>query len=276
VVDPMRCPVTGQDSDCQGTTLIKTGGNTTLQPEKSRQANVGLVFESRSGFSASLDYYWVKVIELIGTPPLSVDPAHVVRGPPDADYPNLPGPIVLIVDVTENQGTLQSSGLDLDVRYRFPSSELGRVSIGLTGTYVLTYKPAQENLVFPASPGRAGPSGGAISRWRHYASIDWNRGPWGATLAQNFQAGHDEPDIPTCDSDGLNCADRHVGSYSIWDAQARYDLSKNSSVSFGVRNLFGRDPPRSSQSASFQIGYDPSYADPRGRMFLLSGRYAFK
>ena len=27
---------------------------------------------------------------------------------------------------------------------------------------------------------------GAIPRWRHYATLTWNRGPWGATVAQNY------------------------------------------------------------------------------------------
>lgn len=53
----------------------------------------------------------------------------------------------------------------------------------------------------------------------------------------------------------------------MWDAQARYAPSKNATFTLGVRNLFDRAPPVSSQFEDFQVGYDPSYADPRGRMF---------
>jgi iron complex outermembrane receptor protein len=119
--------------------------------------------------------------------------------------------------------------------------------------------------------------GGAISRWRHYASIDWTRGPWGATLAQNFQNGYSEPDLRTCDEFGENCtADRRVGSYAIWDFQARYNGFRNVAVAFGMRNLFARAPPLTSQRGTFQVGYDPNYADPRGRTYYANVRYSFK
>ena len=61
---------------------------------------------------------------------------------------------------------------------------------------------------------------GAISRWRHYAQLDWTRGGWGATLAQTFQNGYTEP------SDVDDSGERRVGSYSIWDLQGRYTGSR--------------------------------------------------
>ena len=94
-------------------------------------------------------------------------------------------------------------------------------------SYALDYRlTGVNNAPFPAGVGqRAGT--GAISRWRHYATIDWNRGPWGATLANNFQLGYSEPCILDGDGNSLDasgCLTRRVGSYSVWDAQVRYNV----------------------------------------------------
>jgi hypothetical protein len=46
----------------------------------------------------------------------------------------------------------------------------------------------------------------------------------------------------------------------------------------GVQNLFDTAPPFSNQAFySLSLsGYDPSYTDPRGRFFYLSGTYVFR
>jgi len=43
-----------------------------------------------------------------------------------------------------------------------------------------------------------------------------------------------------------------------------------------VRNLLDTAPPLTNQQGAFQVGYDPTYADPRGRTFYAAVRYAFK
>src|SRR5262249_35969695 len=120
---------------------------------------------------------------------------------------------------------------------------------------------------------------GAISRWRHYATIDWTSGPWGATLAQNFQNGYTEIDRLTCVNfqPGNNCTGtRRAGSLDVYDAQARYSGCKARALTLGVRNLFDRAPPKAFMPSQFQIGYDTSYGDPKGRTFYASARYSFK
>ena len=67
-----------------------------------------------------------------------------------------------------------------------------------------------------------------------------------------------------------------VGSYSVLDLQGRYTGLRNLTISFGVRNLLDRAPPLSVGTDSFQVGYDPTYGDPRGRIFYGAIRWAFK
>jgi iron complex outermembrane receptor protein len=64
-----------------------------------------------------------------------------------------------------------------------------------------------------------------------------------------------------------------VSSYEIWDVQARYSGLKNTAIALGVKNLMDRAPPFSNAGPT---GWDPQYADPRGRMFYARLTYAFK
>ena len=280
--DPVRCPVTDLESDCE-VVNTKAGGNPQLQPERSQQLSLGIVLEPARGFSASVDYYRVKIEDVITIVPLDAiqndferwAPTHIVRKPPEPANPDLPGPIDYVVQTPVNAGKLRTSGFDIDLRHRFPATDIGKVVLAITGTYVLEYKATDFQ---SASPGRVDPLGnGAISRWRHYASIDWSRGPWGATLAQTFQLGYTEADPRTCDNNtGICTGTRRVGSSSVLDLQGRYAGLRNLTLSFGVRNLLDRAPPLAFRHASFQIGYEPTYGDPRGRIFYGAVRWAFK
>jgi len=129
-----------------------------------------------------------------------------------------------------------------------------------------------ESAGVPSAGTRSDLGVGAIARYRQYAQLNWTFGPWGATLANNYQSGYSEP----CrKEDPSGCATRRVGAYSVWDLQARYTGLKNATFTIGVQNALDRAPPLSNQGDSFQKGVDPSYADPRGRMFYLALTYAF-
>ncbi|MCM2328604.1 MAG: TonB-dependent receptor [Lysobacter sp.] len=282
--DPLRCPVTGSELDCDTFFRVRSGGNPDLQPETSRQFNVGFVAEPTAGLSLAVDYYGVRIDDLITVVPENAiftdydrwAPTHVFRRPPDAANPGLPGMIDYVLGTPVNAGSRTTTGFDLDVRLRFPAADWGRIGVSFSGTYVLEYEASEFEA---AGPGTADlvTGVGAISRWRHYATIDWSRGEWGATLAQTFQLGHEEADPRTCDPFTGRCTGtRRVGSLSVWDLQARYTGVKDLAVSAGVRNLFGRDPPAAYGPTTFQRGYDASYADPRGRMFYMTLKYAFR
>jgi iron complex outermembrane receptor protein len=269
ITDEVRCPVTKLPRDCDGF-RGNFGGNPRIQPERSRQANVGLVIEDKT-WSASLDYYWVEVTDLIGRASLS--PQTAVRGPVDPDFPELPGPILFFDLTPHNLGRLKTSGVDLDLRYRTAATDLGRVAIRVAGTYVARYGLSEPTFLFPSGAGHATNFAGVSSRWRHHAALDWTRADWGATLAQTFQNGYYEPIVRAC---AFDCPVRRVGSYSLLDLQLRYAGIRNAQVSIGVNNLLDRDPPVSIQRATFQVGFDPNYADPRGRTFYVSLRYALR
>ena len=287
--DPIRCPVTSDSFDCDGV-AVKTGGNPALQPERSRQLNAGIVFEPASGLSASVDYYRVTIRNVIATVGLDAifndyaqwAPSYVVRKPPDAEHPNLPGPIEYVVQTQTNVGQITTSGLDLNLRWQGGATPRGQVSVDLDGTYVLDYRHTGFASLADASGVGMRPDDGTgvIARYRQYAQLNWAWSAWGATLANTYQSGYRECDLLTVDPGTQRCTGtRHVASYAIWDLQGRYTGFRNATLTVGVHNLFDRDPPLSSASATsptFQAGIDPSYADPRGRIYYAALRYAFQ
>lgn len=282
--DPLRCPTTGLPEDCGNNFRLLTGGNPNLEPEKTWQFNAGGAWIPFDGLSLGADYWKISKTSTIG--PLASDDvfnhfdkfgaANIVRGPVDPAFPNLPGPIVYVLAPTSNLGNLQTSGIDFDVSYRSPNTPIGSFTFNLNGTYILDF---QQQL--PGGDETRSAAGaivdllvpGALPRWKHYASLTWSYGSWGATIAQNFTQGYTEPPPPP-PFDGLG--PRRVGSYDMWDVQGTCDCFKNTSIALGIKNVFDRAPPFSNQTAYAQVGYNPQYSDPLGRVFYARVTIAFK
>jgi len=187
----------------------------------------------------------------------------------------LPGEINYLIQDQINRGTISTSGVDANAEFAAPSTPIGSLTFRLTGVYTLGYSRAGINTtLFPTGVGTRGP-GGAIVRWSHVAMLDWSYGRFGATLTQWFQDGYREVDLLSCDQN-FNCpGTREVRSYSLWNLQGRYEI-KRLTASLGIRNLFDTPPPVSNQGQTLQVGIDPTYADPRGRMYYLALRYALR
>jgi iron complex outermembrane recepter protein len=281
LTDPVRCPVThdtGLDCSTQFGTLF--GGNANLKPEESEQATLGIVLEPFANASISVDWFKINLKNAIvnGISPLTVlgDLAQfghlVTRGPVDPNFPDLPGRITQFDQTFINLGALRIQGLDIEGRYRAPAQSWGRLSFNLSGTYYINYDAQNPDGSYTGVIGTAFGTvvTGVVPRWKHYASVTWERGPWSATLANTYQTSY------TDQQTDLNGDLRTVGSLSLWDLQGSYTALRNWRFTLGVKNLFDRDPPKSNQASTFILGFDPSYYDPRARFVYGSVTYTFK
>jgi iron complex outermembrane receptor protein len=242
--------------------------NPDLKPEKSKQFSLGIVLEPVAGLSGSVDYWNIKKTDVISDlyeKTILNNPtryaAYITR---DADdYPT-------ILLKKENQGKLQTSGLDLELKYAGVSTPAGHFGATLSGTYILEYKRQfgpQEPLV--SNVGKF-LNDQVIQRWRHRVAIDWDKGPLAATLGNTFYSGYQD------DSYLPGTAPGQVKGYSLWDMSASWKVNKSFQLRAGIVNLFNTDPPFSNQSYYFLSTYDPTYTDPRGRTFFASANYSFK
>jgi iron complex outermembrane receptor protein len=279
--DPIRCPVTGLIGvDCKTQFGVTFGGNPNLKPQESEQTSFGMVIEPIPNTSFSIDWFKLNVKNFIqdGIPVSTLlnneaqFPGFITRGPVDPNFPNLPGPITDIQALQLNIGAVKIEGLDLDLRYRSPIQSWGRLTFDIAGTYYIKYDNQNTDGSFSGVVGNAYGSvnTGIIPRWKQYATLTWDLGPWSTTLANTYQTSY--TDVNTDYFGNL----RTVGSLSLWDLQTTYSGFKNLKLTLGVKNLFDRDPPVSNQQNVFIVGFDPSYYDPRARFIYGSINYKFK
>jgi iron complex outermembrane recepter protein len=286
--DPVRCPVTHSSFDCATQFNSETGGNAALKPERSTQYTVGGLWEPVTGSSIGLDYWHVQVKDVVGTLgedvifnnfDRSVGQGLIVRFPVDPATPNLPGRIDFIVQTNQNIQKLQVEGIDIDLNLRFPKLDWGQFRAALHGTYLIKWEQADTDtgqLVDFAGQSTGGVATvqgsvgfpGSLPRWKHTASLYYDYGPWAATLTELYQSSYKD--------DTSTGIDRDVGAYTVWDISGAYTGFKNVTLSAGIKNLLDRNPPTSLQQQAFQVGYDPTYSDPRGRLFWGSLKYTFK
>jgi iron complex outermembrane recepter protein len=297
LTDNSRCPTTRSAIDCNTQFPITLGGNPALKPEISTNRTLGIVLEPTSNASLALDYWEVDLKNTIifGVTPAAVlaDPAKfgflVTRAAPDASCGGCPGRIIDIFQGNLNFGETKVRGLDIDGRYRFPAAASGTFTLSFNGTYIHKYIVQNIDGTFSSINGMVNPivngAGGVIPRWRHYLSLDWTLKPWNVTVAQQYQSHY--KDIPgtfedlnptSADFTGPQ-AHQRVGEYQLFHVFASYSgfMKEQLRITAGIRNLFDKKPPYSNAGGQnyFQSGYDPGYADPRGRTFLLSATYKF-
>ena len=283
--DPLRCPDPNgpgneNNPDCNTQYTVTFGGNPALQPETANQTTVGGVWEPWNGVSIGADYFYLDLKNLVsnGVPIASIlDPAtyntysNLVTRAATCDG-GQPCPITAIDQRFVNLGRVKIQGIDIDARLTSPSTDLGRFRAVVTGTYYISYEVEQPNGSFAGFVSNAfqAPATGITPRWKSYAALTWDRGPWTATLGNNYQSSY--IDVHTDNNDNL----RRVGSLSTWDLQGSYTGFKNFTLTLGVKNLLDTNPPFTNSDLTFQSGYDPSYYDPRARFVYGSIRYAFK
>jgi iron complex outermembrane recepter protein len=267
--DPVRCPVTHLVTDCDNEFIALTGGNLKLRPERSRNFNLGTVWEPQASISVSVDWWQILRTHTIGGIPedslftyYQRFASAFARGPVDPAFPNLPGPILSVDERTQNAGDLRTSGIDLGVHYRSAATNAGRLEFTLNGTLVNEWREQLDGVNYVSGLGNNFIV--PVSRWRQNMTVTWEAGAWTATLAHSFQAGYAETDNSRCDQDD-NCALRRVGSYQVMDMQVGYTGLAHARFVLGVKNLLDRKPPFSQDLPAWAVGYDATNADPRGR-----------
>jgi iron complex outermembrane receptor protein len=285
VSDPLRCPdpnAPGSENnpDCNTQYTATFGGNPNLKPEKANQTTVGFVWEPLNGASIGADWFYLDLKDIVTN---GVPIATILAPATYSLYSSLvtraatcaggqPCPITAIAQNFVNIGKEKIQGIDVDARFTGPSTDIGRFRAILTGTYYIQYLASQPDGSFAGfvSNAYAAPATGITPRWKSYAALSWDYGPWTATLANNYQSSY--IDVTT---DG-NGDFRRVGSLSTWDVQGSYTGFKDWTLTLGAKNVFDTNPPFTNSFLTFQSGYDPSYYDARARVVYGSVRWTWK
>ncbi|MDN2716412.1 TonB-dependent receptor [Janthinobacterium sp. SUN120] len=274
--DPVLCAtVENNYADCAQNWDTRRYSNDKLKPERSRQFTAGVVLEPSQHWTFSFDYWNIKRTDLISEIGDDIILGNLAKYG-DLVHRNEDNEIDYIELRKENRGAQKATGIDITADLHGVKTAWGRFGAHLSGTYVLDSK-------IQTSPGDAFISNlnkfvtdGVVQRWRHTITLDWDHGPYSASLSNTYSSSYDDQNSAINTDDGSVVKPNRVKAYTLWDMSGAYAVSKQFKLRAGIQNLFNTSPPYSNQAYFFLSGYDPTYTDPRGRRFYASANYSFK
>jgi outer membrane receptor protein involved in Fe transport len=275
-----------------------SGGNPNVGPEKSDTTTFGVVLQPRfvPGLALSVDYFKINLDGAIA--PLGGGIANTLslcyNTIQDASSvfckaitrDTLTGQIAApgyVTTTNGNTGGLKTSGVDFDASYRFnlawgPFGD-SRFDIGTNVTYTdeFTATPVQ---ALPATKnycvGSFGPTcGQPIPKWKGTSRITWRSGAATLSLRHRYigEVTVDTYLLPkrlgAAFPDKAALTTPVIKAQSYFDLTGAYDVTKDISVTAGVRNLFDKNPPIVGSSAPSNNTFSATY-DVEGRVVYAS------
>ena len=264
------------------------GGNPDLDPEKSKQATLGVRFEPSSSMSFGADLWHVQIADSFGqlTEQLVfANPGAFASSWSKKQDVGTGTTYLAFVADNRNLGKSYSTGLDLDFQVRTKTS-FGLLSSQLTLTYMLReISQLEKNGPYYSAIGNFADLGTVTFRTKGRLSTSLKSGDWTNTLAANFQSGYrdQETTVEVLDAagnvTGTEDIRMDIGNYVTLDWQTVWSPNKTWSVTAGVQNLLDKDPPfvvsTSGSNRGHPFGYDDRYYDSRGRTVYLNASYKF-
>ncbi|EEA04295.1 TonB-dependent receptor [Burkholderia sp. H160] len=253
-------------------TTEQTTGNPNLQPEHTKNYNIGFTLSPDATTDFGAAFYKVHIDSVIGTPdPNAIlqanDPSMVVR--------NADGTIRYIKMPFQNLGSLDTDGFDLDFR-KSVGTKYGTFTLAGDWTYVWHFKlkSAGETQDFAGNNlALLQPFGASNPRWKGNTSLSWDYRQLTTTLTWQYTGPYTNA-VAAEFGDGGTLS---VASYSQFNLVATYRGFKKWTIYGGIQNLFDRKPPFDVewQSTPDITGYDQSLYTNLGRFFQVGATYRF-
>lgn len=281
-----------------GQAFITVTGNPNLKPESSDTFTIGAVYTS-GAFSASIDYYNIKIKDTIFSPDVNEIIAscygyNEINSGLSASSPycaglgragnNITGiylPASLGGDASGyfqavNQGSVKTSGIDVQMGYRLPTafvSESSALTLGLALNYLIDWKNEglgglKTDYAGTASYFGAG-LGTSFPRWKGNLNMKWS-------LDDNFSFDsriryiHKMANRASVQFPGETFSGPGTAVYVDLGMEANIDAF---TFRLGLNNAFDRKPE--TYAPNVQSGTDPSLYDVIGRRAYVSARLRF-
>jgi iron complex outermembrane receptor protein len=245
----------------QGAYAFMAGaGNTSLKPEKARTNTIGLVYSPSwlTGFSGSLDWYSIKVDNLISAVSATrvAENCYVqgVQSFCDAITRDpVSGQITNLSRGNLNLGGLKTEGIDLSFSYRFPRTPYGQFGIRSDSTFVTKYEEqADQDAEWISSLGEYDGDGGvAYYRQKSNISLDWNMGNWSATWTARYFGNLKDKCYSNNLTNPVECSNvndngnwgrgyNKLGAMVYNDMSVSYKTSWKGTIMVGANNVFDK------------------------------------
>ncbi|TPG56411.1 TonB-dependent receptor plug domain-containing protein [Sphingomonas glacialis] len=274
------------------TILQNAIGNTALKPEIARNTTAGIVLSRPHwlpGFSASFDYYRIKINGVISTlnSQQEVNLCYLnnitsLCGAFNLTPPAGTAPYVNLQAF--NLASIFTDGFDIEASYQF-----GLGKVGLPGRVVLRglATNVKNYITDPGVPGTiptqsAGVNAGNTPSWKLLATEAWNTDTFSLSVQQRwFSDGVYNNEYVVCSTGCPVSTTQHPtidnnsmpGAFYL-DIGGSYNITKKLNVYFKIDNLLDHDPAPSPQT---NTGIDTNQAlyDTLGRLFRIGARYNF-
>jgi iron complex outermembrane recepter protein len=282
---------TGCDSNGFCPTTLVNGGNSDLQPERSRSITLGTVIQPRffPGFTATVDWYdimirgafeWTRIgmaFNQCYDNKVQFFCQFYKRDPQTG--------VLLVADARyNNSGYTATRGIDFSTNYALDpkrlgiADHLGTFNLNFNGTLTTKYERqfAPGNIPWSCLGYFGFSCGDPMPRWRHVAGINWQL-PWvkgGMGVTWRYTG---PSRISKLSSNSVLAAApgqtyplaSHIPGISYFDFNANVTLVKGIDVRFNVQNLFDKDPPLIGNDPTYSVGQYfntfPAYYGVRGR-----------
>jgi iron complex outermembrane recepter protein len=275
-------------------TVVISGSNSNLKPERSISRTVGFVYSPSaiSGLNINGDFYNIDISSAVE----ALNPDTIVQG---CYYGNSTQDCSFLTrdvfgDLTinageENIGELFTEGVDggIDYTFPFPVWNLGLLKVALNLNYVDHFRESQPNGVggqtsveYVGQEVGGTPTNG-VPRYRANLNVDWGYRNWGVSWTVRYIASMMEDcsdslngtpesltNLGLCSSPDYQdnaLSTNRIPSITYHNVLLTYDFERaKTKLSLGVNNVFDKEPPISRRLGTF----DPT-------LYLIPGRYFY-
>jgi iron complex outermembrane recepter protein len=233
-------------------------GNTHLNPETAKTYTLGLVYTPQAlhGFSATVDYYSIKIDDAIGSVDIpTLISQCLLTGQPtycSSVFRGASGKIVRVDQSVVNTATLDTAGIDVEARYRFglPEKWGDGLSVALNYNYLQKLDVVNEAGApvvhyrgqIAEAPGGTVLPGGPTNR----ATLALQYDGYGLTAGWTVRyQGPMKDQVDPANVSKAQAPYNNVAAYTYHDLQLSYKLpiEVKTKLYGGVRNVFDKKPP---------------------------------
>lgn len=266
-------------------------GNLDLKPEVARTTTVGVVFQPSAirGFSLAVDYYAIKVDDVIGT----ISPSTLVSGCAAGvtEYCssivfNADGSLNYLIGQSFNLNRLKTAGYDIDAKYVTPL-HVGPVEGDLSLRFLATRVTELTTTLV------SGPQDtlGQLSAFNNLSGVP----EWTANTEVTFRSGPNQVNVQaryvgegkfaTGLTEGAGRAntinDNSIPAFIYWNVGAQRDFEIGSSrfqVYGLINNLFNKQPPMipsGTTAGTGETSTNAAFYDVIGRTYKVGFRFQY-
>ena len=258
-------------------TVLRGGG---LRPQTARSANFGLLLRPLDNAAVSLDFWTLDYRSVIAQrrsfQAIVDDDCRDDGRPNDSRVErDSSGQLSVVTTDYENVGAVRSRGLDANAYFDFESAA-GDFRVSVDATLLTRFDVDSAGRGFVDQLGNRNDTNGfaPTPELRLNVGLAWRRGAHAASLTVRYVDSYKNDEVASLPK---------IAAWTTLDANYSFDLDKlfggNATLSVGVRNLTGKDPPPlpsgrpGAQRYNLRPGYDGFVHDIKGRTVYARFRF---